>query len=322
MVSAARQRRPRMVGWLLVRIFIGLAIGAGVWALTQYFDLPGADPATDNALSLGISVFVGGVVLVVELLLGVEQQMHAINREAGLYGMIKASDFNAEEIRTFVDNLAPIRRTKPPLIINFATAEINRLSGSLEELGRHADLTYDGEDRDWLLSLTQAASKSIWATSRGHVDKALWGSEFGQRYLEAQKEAIKRGVEVRRIFIVDQPQQRNNADFDDVLREQAEARVEVRTIYPERVRATDRALLIDFIVFDGVLVYHSEVTGSGDTTRIIETRLITEPSKVARQGVQRFTDLWDLAKGPTGGTDLPHQRPDPDPDPDRVHRSV
>ena len=37
--------------------------------------------------------------------------------------------------------------------------EIARLSGYLQDLGQGGDVTYEGEDRDWLLGLTKVATR-------------------------------------------------------------------------------------------------------------------------------------------------------------------
>ena len=54
---------------------------------------------------------------------------------------------------------------------------------------------------------------------RGYVDGGLWTSDLGLLYMEAQREAVKRGVQIRRIFVLDRPDISPAADFDDIVRQ-------------------------------------------------------------------------------------------------------
>jgi hypothetical protein len=179
------------------------------------------------------------------------------------------------------------------------------LSGYLKILGQGGDLNYEGEDRDWLLGLTQVATKSIDATSlttidaggRGFIDGGLWTSDLGQRYLEAQHEAIeKRKVEIRRIFIVDRRELQNHPELNAVMRQHAEIGVQVKTLRPE-IMSTRRASLVDFIVFDGVLSYQVAPASRIEENRpiIAMTTLMTNPSRV-QDRIARFRDLWEAAQ--------------------------
>src|SRR5215470_776052 len=57
-----------------------------------------------------------------------------------------ALDSGASKARTSADEA----HGTPPLVVEFALAEISRLSGYLKLLGQIDDLVYDGDDRDWL----------------------------------------------------------------------------------------------------------------------------------------------------------------------------
>jgi hypothetical protein len=102
---------------------------------------------------------------------------------------------------------------------------------------------YEGEDRDWLLGLTWTTRTSIDATSlvtidstqsQSRVDGGLWTSDLGQRYLNRQREVIERGVRIRRVFIVERPEFRQDEDLDRVRRMHTDLGIEARTLYPER----------------------------------------------------------------------------------------
>jgi hypothetical protein len=62
-----------------------------------------------------------------------------------------------------------------------ARSQLDAVVGFLEQLSHGGEIHYDGEDREWLLTLTGRASISIGATSRGTpgpdgslIDEGLW----------------------------------------------------------------------------------------------------------------------------------------------------
>lgn len=207
------------------------------------------------------------------------------------------------EISRARESAGPGRRL-PPLIADFAAAEIARLSTYLKFLVQVDDLVYDGEDRDWLLTLTGVARHSIDATSLVTVDGGpgtdgggFWRSPLGVQYLEAQQKAIPRGVRVRRIFILDDPALRADAGLIDILRLHTAIGVEVRTLSPADIPVAQRPPLPDLIIFDGVLSYHATPSNSvarGIPPAILATTLITDATNVTQRQAQ-YEELWRSA---------------------------
>jgi hypothetical protein len=234
----------------------------------------------------------------------ITDEFKKINAATELFGAVEASALKTDAVTQLVKNSTAVQRGTPSLVFDFAQAEIGRLSRYLKKLADGGDVVYEGEDQDWLLGLTRVASERIDATSlptvdaggRGYVDGGLWNSELGRRYLEAQREAIKRGVVIRRIFVIDQPELRNDVDFVNILRQHLEIHVDVRTVMADEIASTQRASLIDFIVMDGVLCYQAmpatRVTNRPPT--IATTTLVTEEGRVSQQ-LARYDELW--AKG-------------------------
>jgi hypothetical protein len=136
------------------------------------------------------------------------------------------------------------------------------------------------------------------AGGRGFVDEGLWSTELGQRYLEAQKDAVYRRVKIRRIFIFNRPDLRDEVELQEVIREHHDAGIIVRTLDPSTVGILRQPLLLDFIVFDSVLVYMSSTAmaslNSDRRPRIVSTRLVTNPARVS-QDVARYEVLWEAA---------------------------
>jgi hypothetical protein len=318
------------------KITFSLLFGVVAFLLAQGLD---RQVGPQVILGIGASVFISGVAFVIQFLIDVENRIDVVestlqnverrydahNRETRkmitdeftkinaateLFGAVEASALKTDAVTQLVKNSTAVKRDIPPLIFDFAQAEISRLSRYLKVLADAGDVVYEGEDRDWLLGLTRVASTSVDATSlttvdaggRGFVDGGLWNSDLGQRYLEAQREAIKRGVSIRRLFIVDRPELKDDVDFVSLLRQHGDIRVEVRTLMADDIAATQRSSLIDFIVIDGVLSYQatpaSRVTNRPPT--IATTTLVTDEHRV-QERVARYEDLWNSAQPFLGG---------------------
>jgi hypothetical protein len=104
-------------------------------------------------------------------------------------------------------------------------------------------------------------------------------------------------VKIRRIFILDRPQLRDDHDLIGLQRHQATIGVEVRTLHPDDATGLRHASLFDFIIFDDVLSYHISLSPSrlrdGQST-IVTTTLVTDPARVADR-VTQYGDLWKAA---------------------------
>ncbi len=315
---AARADVPR-------KIVISLGVGTLAYFITNLV----ADDSTGRQIwGLTLSVFIGGITLVTQLLADFEnrlarveegQERHArdiedrvkagfskINEATKLFGLVEASALRTEGVIQLVQHSTQIDAGSPPLVFRFAQAEITRMSDFLKELSDGGNVIYEGEDRDWMLSLTRSVESSIDATSlttvdaggTGFVDGGLWASDLGQRYLDAQREAIHQGVQIRRVFILDKPDLANEQDFLGVCKLQQDMGVEVRILDSSAVPGLRRSSLFDFVLFDDVISYEvtpaSRIEGATKPT-ILTTRLELRPSRV-RDRLQRFKDLWTSAR--------------------------
>jgi hypothetical protein len=227
-----------------------------------------------------------------------------IHLASELFGLGEASQLQPEEMREMtrlVRNSTRISAEASELVQDFAQFELTRLSGYLKQLGDGGDLTYEGEDRDWMLGLTQVARTSIKATSlstvdaggQGFTDGGLWGMDLGQRYLDSQLQATQRGVQIQRIFILD----RSGLPVDDlrwVLKQHLMAGVEVRTL--DTTTATGMfPRLRDFIIFDQALSYQSTPAAAPFADRspiIVDTTLVTLRDRVTAR-LREFEQLWN-----------------------------
>lgn len=275
--------------------------------------------------ALTVSVFIGGVTLVVQFLVDFDDRLEAveighalhaermeellqqrfasINEATELFGLVEQSPVRAEVVTELVRNSTRIGPDTPPLISAFAQSELHRVSDLLKDLSKGGEVTYDGEDRDWLLGLTRNVSSSIDATSLTTVDGGgdgydggLWASDLGQHYLEAQRDACRRGVRVRRVLILDRPELAADPGLIRVCRLQRSVGIEIRVLSLARIPEMRKNTLFDFILFDDVVSYETTAGVWAGEVRpaIVSTRLVLRPSRVA-ENIRRFEDLWESA---------------------------
>jgi hypothetical protein len=218
---------------ILRRIALTVAVGAVTFGLTNLTNQP-------LPWALTLSVLIGGMTLLAQFLADVEQRQESVEHRLGaleLSNAVVAQQVN-ETVRWEVSRLhengrvldrlavSPLRADTvlkllrlsaylpehaPGLAREVAQGQIDTAVSFLEQLSHGGEVSYDGEDRDWLLTLTGHAQHMISATSAitasadalGVLDGGLWSSELGHRYLDAQREAVRRGVVIRRIFVLE-----------------------------------------------------------------------------------------------------------------------
>jgi hypothetical protein len=319
-----------------IKMFRRAVVSAGLGGLA-YFITNLVTDESEKLWNVMLSVFLGGIVLITQMLANLEGTMNSfeerleeledadrrhaaeigkqvktgfskINQATELFGLVEASALRTDAVVQLVKHSTQIDPTSAPLILNFAQAEIGRTSQFLKELSDGTNVTYEGEDRDWIMSLTQNTQTSIDATSlttvdaggRGFVDGGLWTSDLGQRYLEVQREAIQRNVVVRRVFILDRSDLAADPGLLEVCNVQREIGISVRVLDWPAIPGMRRSSLFDFVLFDDVLSYEttpaSRIEGNANPT-IVNTRLELRQARV-RDRMVRFRDLWSYAWDP------------------------
>ncbi|MDR7273840.1 hypothetical protein [Catenuloplanes atrovinosus] len=311
MQSTARSRVVR-------RVAVTLAIGALTYLVTDYFEQP-------TILAIALSILLGSVTLISQFLIEFEQRLAAveelerdrsqrmeelvreafskINEATELFGLVEASALQTDLVTQLVRHSTQITPASPPLVYDFVQSEISRMSDFLKELAEGGSVTYYGEDRDWLLGLTRHARVSIDAVSMEWVDRGLWDSEIGQRYLHAQRGAVERGVKVRRIFLIDRPGDGLAPGISEACEEQSRMGIEVRLLDPAALPGPLSVQMRDFIVFDGLVSYETTPVMLDGKIRpvVAETRLVMRDSRV-RERCDLYGEVWDLAtEVPTPG---------------------
>lgn len=240
-----------------------------------------------------------------EMRILIEDEFAKMSEATELFRALEASSLRTDVVTQLVRHFAQIEPGSPPLVYGFAQLQISRLSQYMKELSDGGEVCYDGEDRDWILGLTMQSQHTIDATSLSTVDAGssgfsggLWTSDLGQRYLEFQREAIDRGVVIRRLFILDSSRQTRELDFLRIYRQHQALGIHTRVLDKSTIPHTFKNLLFDFVLFDGVISY--EVTPASrveDTMKptIVKTHLALQPERV-KERLRRFETLWVSAQ--------------------------
>jgi hypothetical protein len=235
----------------------------------------------------------------------VTEGLGQIGRLAELSAKMERSSLGTALLAEFLETASQVDGRVNPLLQRVARREVERVTLFVRQVQVGGEIAYDGEDRDWLLGLTREAERSINAISLSTVDAGalgfdggLWSSDLGHRYLELQREAITRKVRIRRIFVFEHEQLSIDETFLRVTQMQREVGVEVRMLDHRLIPEWMRAMIFDFVVFDGAVSYETTpaTTFAAGQMRpaILRTSLASASSRVRDLG-DRFEQLWQAA---------------------------
>ncbi|WP_157570294.1 hypothetical protein [Microtetraspora malaysiensis] len=299
----------------LRKVLITAAVGVPTYFLTN--DNGPAFNREHSAWALVLTVFISAVVFLTQYLIEVDKQLEAtrlemitglsrITKATELFNRVEASAVQTDVITQLVSNATRVDKEMPALVQAFAQSEIARISTLLRELSE-GNVIYEGEDRDWLLGLTRNTQHTLDALSLNVVDQGpsefdggFWTTDAGQRYLEAQRDRLRAGVRIRRIFFVDRAERVESEMFRRICKMHTEIGIEVRILTPDDLSSP--LGLLDFIIFDDDVSY--EITPSAPqvgqitTHTFVHTLLVLEPPRV-RQRIERFKELWEQASEPS-----------------------
>jgi hypothetical protein len=226
-------------------------------------------------------------------------------RLAELSAKMEQSNLGSALLAEFIETASQVDERVNPLLQRVARREVERVTAFVRQLQVGGEIAYDGEDRDWLLGLTQKAESSIDAISLSTVDAGvlgldggLWTSDLGIRYLDNQRKAIARKVRIRRIFVVEREDMAHDESFLRVTQMQRNAGVQVRMLDQKLIPDYLQSMIFDFIIFDRVVSYETAAgtpfTAGQPWPGTLRTRLAPEPTRV-HDLEQRFEQLWERA---------------------------
>lgn len=226
-------------------------------------------------------------------------------RLAELSAMMDRSTLGPKLLTDFLETASQLDGRVNPLLQRLARREVERVADFVRELPVGGGIVYDGEDRDWLLGLARETQHSINAISLSTVDAGmrgfdggLWTSDLGTRYVDLQREAIVRGVSIRRIFVFEKEDLARDETFLRITKMQRDIGVEVRMLDYQLIPEWLRSMIFDFIVFDGVVGYETtpatSFTAGHTRPAFVRTLLAPMPARV-RDLEKLFEQLWDAA---------------------------
>lgn len=297
---------PTRIPPFLLKTLVTALVGGTTYLLTNVTNQP-------EVWKQSASIFFGGAALIIQYMIDFERRLGAvesslevhngemkqlvargfarINEVTELFGLVDRSALPPEGVTRLIRSATQVGSSAPAIMQSFAREEISRLTTLMENLNQEL-VDYEGEDHDWIVTLTQCADLTIDATSTS-VDRDFWPSELGQRYLRAQRDAIiERNVRIRRLFIVESPEQ-NGPELEQLCDDQQSLGIEVRALALSELSPIARMdETNDFIVFDGSLSY--EV---GSDLRGVNTKTIMDlrADRVSKR-VQRFKALWEAGE--------------------------
>lgn len=280
--AAAVSNAPRLLRMIAIAVVCGL--------VTFLVTTATAQPST---WELSLAFFIGGAALLVQQMIHFDNVLTSFEAHRPVPRIGKTS-LPHEAVLDLVRATTAMRPNEPDLMYAFAEAEVVRVTGLLRGLST-GDAGMVGEDHEWISTLARVTKRSIDATSTSTHD-GFWGGHAGHRFLTAQHEALRRGVQVRRVFLLD-----GTEDVDMLrhhLREQERNGVEVRfAVVSDLPKATREGALSDFIVFDGEVSYEFTPELAAEPEAVDVTRVVWRDDQV-RTRIELFRELWAGARLP------------------------
>lgn len=215
-----------------------------------------------------------------------------LNEVTELFDLVDHSALPREAAARLVRSATIAGTLAPAIVQDFVRVEIMRLTALMEHLSQEV-ADREGEDHDWILTLTGCAALTIDATSTWpEADRDLWRSELGARYLRAQRDAIERGVRIRRLFIIEEPEH-DLPELSQLREYQQSIGIDVRVLALSGLAPNVRLTGIDdFIVFDESLSYEIGFDLRGVAAR---TAIDLRSHRIAHR-VQQFRTLWEASQ--------------------------
>lgn len=303
---------------VLRKIFVTLLLGGISFPFTQLL-------FPSLAGQIAAAAVFGAVVLMVQFLVDFERRLGRVedglvdcvdsireivlqgfakvNHATQLIAQVESAGLRSAAVTGLIEHAASISPDAPPLVRAFVQLEVDRVSELLRGLAVN-EATYDGEDQDWLLNLTRCAEHTIDAISIPEVDAAwntyhsFWQSHLGRRYMDVQRQAIRRGVIIRRVFVTAQEAPADESVLQRICRFQADSGIEVRLLYPSAVPEEIRGQITDFILFDDKLSYETTPVphvDRGDVPMILSSHLELREDKLLDR-VTRYRNIWASAR--------------------------
>jgi hypothetical protein len=267
----------RMLWNLVVTAACGALAYGLAWALGQTAPWP-----------LAIGIFTGGVVLIVAVLIDVDEHTKAATQlvssanSANTLLTVAEGSLGGDSLSDLIEAASRLDRHQPGQL-RFADRQVRRLTDLLE--GLNAGQAQHRGDLDWRAGLTESALARI--DIAGMVSGALIPGED----LDGALQAVKRGVRIRRVFLIDT---RSQDDIEALLQPYRKVGVEIRVLRSDDFDFLLDGTLTEFALFDAQLSYEVREPAGLDAGLPPVTVIADEQRVAARQ--RRFEEIWDAAE--------------------------
>jgi hypothetical protein len=201
-------------------------------------------------------------------------------RRFRLRSLLESADWLPGPILSVARATRQLTREHPePEIIHEARRRLQELTADFDELAR-GRIVRRGADYELLLAATQTCHRrlqSITNIPAGPTALRWWTSEVGQRYWEANLDALSRGVAITRVFVCAEV----DADLAALIATQSRAGVTTLVAMRDMV---DPALHVDLVLWEGRRGWEARTNAHGDVVGNVFT--------VDERDLQRLTEAY------------------------------
>ena len=300
---------------VLLKTLVTVVVATIAYVITNLIN-----QSQDELWQLAVSIVIGGAALIVQYMIDFERRLASVERalvthhrdmkdlvsekfiQVGevteIFGKLDRAGLDTENVKLLLQSATEVQSQGPDIVKAFARAELARLASIMVNLTGWTT-EWSGENDDWLLGLTECATSDIDAISSA-VDLTFWKAEpaRARRYLDAQSDAIGRGVTVRRVFVVENAADVNSG-LEEICRSQQRRRIQTRVVVTSELPNDLKGGPInDCVLFDGELCY--ELTA--DRTQGNPTTTLNARVPRLSERIKRFNELWDAGREAGSGS--------------------
>jgi hypothetical protein len=235
-----KTQRKKIV-YSVTGVLASIVIGIIAWVISS-------DPMSSLVVSLL------GVLLVLHLESRYQSEMHAqhIFRILQLrISLSKETDFTSKMIKLSSSYLT-LKESSHEIFIKKAEQHLSETIELFQDLSK-GHMSIDANEVVLVaIHLIDNLKRSIFATSMVKLED-FWFRGFGEKYIEKHKQAIKRGVNITRIFIVEDFSVFEDMRLRKLINDQINMSIDVRILWNSQ---TPPEYLLDFGIWDDEIVFY------------------------------------------------------------------
>ena len=241
---------------LLIGLFISIFISVAVVLISN-----------DTISSLIIGLLSTIITLLVDIIARIQKAEGAFLDAAGL-SRILSDKYIGSSLQDIAYSNESIKRYNFEHYDTIAQAAIDECRAKFREIAGGSVIVAEKTIQAYGVKGIQQVRRDVKVIHIGSMD--FWSSDFGKRYFELNRAAVKRGVVITRIFALTSEEVKNSLDK---LKEQERAGIRVLVMKPNRLNQ-------EFILFDDKILIDFDV----DTRKESRLERITlDPTQVNKK---------------------------------------